>query len=75
MMITVLNNNGGGFAEKMNVRDGMTLEDLFASHSSLVGMVPSNFTIRVNKQPATAGQVLTEGSLVSITPLKVGAGR
>jgi sulfur carrier protein ThiS len=69
MRILLINNDGGGFADYIEVAEGTTVETLFAqriSHGK-----PEDYLIRVNRQPATAEQVLQEGDRVSFTPTKI----
>ncbi len=74
MRILWINNDGGGFADFIDVAEGTTVEKLFADR------VPhgraENYLIRVNRQPVAADQVLQEGDRVSFTPTKIeGAAR
>jgi sulfur carrier protein ThiS len=69
MRLMYINNDGAGFADYIEAPEGTTVEQLFAQrvpHGS-----PSDFLIRVNRQPATADQVLHEGDRVSFTPVKI----
>ena len=69
MKILFLNHDGGGFADHIDIEDGMTVETLFASR--MKNARPEDYLIRVNRQPCTAGQQLQEGDRVSITPRKI----
>jgi sulfur carrier protein ThiS len=69
MKIQYINNDGGGFADYVEVADGTTVQAFFAAQ--MKGQAPSNFLIRVNRQPVTADQVLQEGDRVTLTPTKV----
>ena len=69
MKIFYINNTGSGFADQIEVADGSTLGQVFAS--KMPGCNPSDFLIRVNRQPAAANEPLAEGSRVSITPVKI----
>jgi len=74
MRILFINNEGGGFANHIDVAPGTTVQALFNKH--LPGRSAEDFLIRVNRQPAAADQVLVEGDRVSITATKIaGAGR
>ena len=64
-----INNAGAGFAEPIDVPEGITLGQLF--EQKMPGSDPKNYVIRVNRQPAAASEVLTEGCRVSITPSKI----
>ena len=69
MKILVINNDGGGFADYLEIPDGTTVTQLFEAHIS--STKPSDFLIRVNRQPCPANQVLREGDRISITPTKI----
>ena len=69
MRIMFINNDGGGFADMIEVRDGIALNDLF--NKQMGDRPPEDFLIRVNRQPATADQILREGDRVSMTPTKI----
>ena len=69
MRIMFINNDGGGFADMIEVRNGLALHELF--DEQMGDRPPGDFLIRVNRQPATADQVLREGDRVSMTPTKI----
>jgi hypothetical protein len=69
MNILFINNHGGGFADRIDVPDGTTVQQLF--EKQLPDCEPQDFLIRVDRLPASADQVLHEGARVSITPTKV----
>jgi hypothetical protein len=69
MRILFLNHGGGGFADHIDVDEGTTLGQLF--EQKLPGADPSDYLVRLNRQPAAASEVLTEGCRVSITPTKI----
>lgn len=69
MRVLFINNDGGGFADHIEVADGATVAQLFSE--KVPGRKPADFLIRVNRQPAGADQVLHEGDRVSFTPTKV----
>ena len=69
MVILFINHDGAGFADHIQIADGTTVEQLFAQR--VPHGKPSDFLIRVNRQPVPAGQVLQEGDRVSITPTKI----
>ena len=73
MKVLVINNDGGGYADYVEVADGTTVAQLFERQ---VGSAkPENYLIRVNRQPVTRDQVLREGDRISFTPAKIeGAG-
>jgi hypothetical protein len=69
MKIFYINNTGSGFAEQIEVSSGTSLGGLFAQ--KMPGCHPGDYLIRVNRQPACAEEILTEGCRVSITPTKI----
>jgi len=73
MQILFINNHGGGFADKIEIPDGMTVQELF--RQKLPDSQPQDYLIRVNRQPTTSEYVLQPEDRVSITPTKIeGAG-
>ena len=69
MKILYINNDGGGFADYVEVADGTTIEQFFAERLS--GSRPQDYLIRVNRQPAAANQVLQDSDRISCTPTKI----
>lgn len=69
MKILFINNDGGGFADHIEIEDGITVSELFSQRSR--GCQPEDYLIRVNRQPAAGDQVLQEGDRVSMTPTKI----
>jgi sulfur carrier protein ThiS len=69
MRCLLINNDGAGFADYIDVAEGTTVEKLFAQR------IPhgrsADYLIRVNRQPVASDQVLQEGDRVSITPTKI----
>ncbi|SFJ15367.1 molybdopterin converting factor [Planctomicrobium piriforme] len=69
MKILFLNNDGGGFADHIDVPPETTLAQLFTQR------VPhgraADYLIRVNRQPAPSDYILQEGDRVSLTPTKI----
>jgi hypothetical protein len=69
MRIMVINTDGGGFADYVEVASGVTVEQIVQTQ---IGRVPAqNYLIRVNRLPAPRDQVLVENDRVSITPTKI----
>ena len=69
MKVLAINNDGGGFADYLDVAEGTTVLQLF---EKLTGSTnPRHYLIRVNRQPCPASQVLREGDRVSVTPTKI----
>ena len=69
MKVLLINNDGGGFADRVDVPEGTTVIDLFRKTVKHRG--PEDYLIRVNRQPAARDESLREGDRVSITPLKI----
>jgi hypothetical protein len=69
MKLMFVNNDGGGFADHIEVDDGTTVAQLF--EDKMPGRKPADYLIRVNRLPAAADQVLQPGDRVSITPTKI----
>ena len=68
MRVFFINNLGGGFADHLDIADGMTVGELF---DSKVGGDANGFLIRVNRLPTTRDQVLQESDRISITPVRI----
>ena len=74
MKILYINNDGGGFADQIEVAEGTTVEKLF--HDRIPYGKAQDYLLRVNRQPVMAGQMLHDGDRVSFTPVKIqGANR
>lgn len=69
MQVLLINNDGGGFADYIEVPEGTSVEAIFRQK---VGDRPaSDYLIRVNRQPCASQQILQEGDRISITPTKI----
>ena len=68
MKVMYINNDGGGFADYIEVTPGTTVDALF--HQRMEGKA-SDYLIRVNRQPTTADYELREGDRISFTPVKI----
>src|ERR1043166_6196063 len=73
MRILFINNDGGGFADHIEVETGTTVAELFGQR--LPGRKAEDFLIRVNRQPASKDQLLQQGDRVSMTPVKIEGAR
>jgi hypothetical protein len=73
MRILYINNDGGGFADYIEVPSGTTVGQLF--HDRLPHAKAENYLIRVDRQPAAAADVLREGQRISFTPTKIEGAR
>jgi hypothetical protein len=69
MKILYINNDGGGFADHVEIAAGTTVEAFFAER--VTHGKAQDYLIRVNRQPVSANQVLQEGDRVSFTPTKI----
>ena len=69
MRCLVINNNGGGFADYVELADGTTVTQLF--EQKIGSGEPSDYLIRVNRQPVPADAVLHDGDRVTMTPVKI----
>jgi len=69
MKILYINNDGGGFADYIEIEHGTTAAQLFEER--LPGRRPQDYLLRVNRLPVGSDQVLQEGDRVSMTPTKI----
>jgi sulfur carrier protein ThiS len=69
MRVLFINNDGGGFADYVEVQAGTTVEKFFAER--LPGCRGEDYLIRVNRQPVARDYALQEGDRVSMTPTKI----
>lgn len=76
MRILFINNDGGGFADYIEVEPGTTVQGLFSQrfpHGRA-----ADYLIRVNRQPVPSDYILQDSDRLSICPTKIegaGAGR
>jgi hypothetical protein len=73
MQVLFINNQGGGFADHIEVPEGTTVAQLFEQR--MANSDASDYLIRVDRLPAAADQVLQAGSRVSFTPVKIEGAR
>ncbi len=69
MKLLFINNDGGGFADYLEVAAGSTVASFF--QNQLPHGKPQDYLIRVNRQPVPAEYVLQEGDRISCTPTKI----
>ena len=69
MRILYINNEGGGFADYVEVSDGTTVQAFFGQ--KMPGRSETDFLIRVNRQPVARDHILQEGDRITITPTKI----
>ena len=67
--ILFINSDGAGFADYLQIEEDLSVQQLF--EKQIPHGKPSNFLIRVNRQPAAPDQKLHEGDRVSFTPSKI----
>ncbi len=73
MKLLYINNEGGGFADYVDVPEGTTVEKFFKEQ--MPGNQASDYLIRVNRQPIPRDYVLQENDRVTITPTKIDGAR
>ena len=73
MKVLVINNDGGGFADYVDVPEGTTVRDMF--QREVRSGKPDSYLIRVNRQPVPSDQQLREGDRISFTPIKIDGAR
>ena len=69
MRILYINNEGGGYANYIDIAENTTVEQFFAI--KMQASKPEDFLIRVNRQPVAKDYVLREGDRITITPTKI----
>jgi len=69
MTVLLICNTGAGFAQNVEVSDGITVSELFKRHCP--NGKPGDYLIRVNRLPCEAHQKLQPGDRISFTPTKV----
>ena len=69
MRVLFVNNDGGGFADYVDVTQGMTVEKFF--REKMPDRKLEDYLIRVNRQPVPRDYVLQENDRITITPTKI----
>ena len=69
MKVLYINNDGGGFADYIEIREGTTITALFQER--MPHGKPDDYLIRVNRQPVGADYMLQSQDRVSFTPNKI----
>jgi len=69
MRILWINNDGGGFADYVEVAEGTSVEKFFSE--KLPNRDSQDYLIRVNRQPVPSDYVLQDGDRVTMTPVKI----
>ena len=73
MRVLYINNHGGGYADYVDVTPNVTVEQFF--NQKMPGQEPTDYLIRVNRQPVVRDYVLQENDRISVTPTKVEGAR
>ncbi len=68
MKVLYVNNDGGGFADYVEIEPGTTVKAFFGKRCS---GDPSNYLIRVNRQPVASDYILQSNDRITITPTKI----
>lgn len=69
MRLLYINNDGGGFADYVDVTEGITVETFFKD--KMQGRKPEDYLIRVNRQPVPREYILKDGDRITVTPTKI----
>ena len=69
MKILFINNEGGGFADYVQVPEGTSVQEFFSQQ--LPNRKAEDYLIRVNRQPVSRDQILQDGDRVTMTPVKI----
>jgi len=67
--VLFVNNDGGGYADYLDVAEGTTVESFF--QEQLPNRKASDYLIRVNRQPVARDYVLADGDRITMTPTKI----
>ena len=67
--ILFINNDGGGYADYLDVEDGTTVASFF--EEQLPNRKAGDFLIRINRQPTARDYVLQDGDRITMTPTKI----
>jgi hypothetical protein len=69
MKVLFINNDGGGFADYVEVAPGTNVREFFTNH--LPGRKAEDYLIRVNRQHVPGDYKLQDNDRVSMTPTKI----
>ena len=69
MRLLYINNDGGGFADYVDVTEGITVEVFFKD--KMQGRKADDYLIRVNRQPVPREYILKDGDRITVTPTKI----
>ena len=69
MRILYVNNDGGGFADYIDIEEGKTVEQFFKE--KMPTEQSTGYLIRVNRQRIPKDYCLQDGDRITITPTKI----
>ena len=69
MQVLFLNNDGGGFADHVEITEGTSVTRFLEDR--LQGRDLAHYLIRVNRQPVARDHILQHGDRVTATPVKI----
>ena len=69
MKVLYLNNDGGGFADYVEIEENTTVEKFFSQ--KLPESNTEDYLIRGNRQPVSKDYALQDGDRISLTPVKI----
>ena len=69
MKVFYVNNDGGGFADSIEIPEAQTVQQFFQER--MPNRRAQDYLIRVNRLPVSADQVLQEQDRISISPTKI----
>lgn len=69
MKILFINNQGGGYADYVEINPDIAVEKFFAQ--KMPEEKAEDYLIRVNRQPVSRDYVLQENDRITITPVKI----
>ena len=69
MKVFYVNNDGGGFADSLEIPEAQTVQQFFQER--MPNRRAQDYLIRVNRLPVNADQVLQEQDRISISPTKI----
>ena len=72
MIVTFVNNDGGGGVDELNVPNGTTVGAFIQQY--MPGFNSGRHQARVNRESSNPDDILTEGDHIAVMPTKVGGG-
>ena len=72
MLVTFINNEGGGGVQDINIPDGTTFGNFI--RQSMPSFNSGRHQARVNQENAHPDDILTSGDHIAVMPVKVGGG-